>query len=103
MAGASLDCHYLFDVPPQAFDPPPAVDSAVVRMQPAKLPADIADYPVFAAVVRTAFSQRRKTLRNSLRNLVNEEAFDACGLDSSLRAEALSVDDFANLANAIAN
>ena len=103
MAGASLDCQYLFDVAPQAFDPPPAVDSAVIRMQPALRPAKVSDRALFSALVRTAFSQRRKTLRNSLKGLASKETFDACGLDSALRAEALSVDDFAKLTNFISD
>ena len=101
MVGASLDCQYLFDVPPEAFDPPPAVDSAVIRMQPAQYPAEISDHNLFSTIVRTAFSLRRKTLRNSLRNLASPDDFNACGLDPALRAEALSVNDFARLANTI--
>jgi 16S rRNA A1518/A1519 N6-dimethyltransferase RsmA/KsgA/DIM1 with predicted DNA glycosylase/AP lyase activity len=62
----------LFGVPPEAFDPPPKVESAVVRMRPlsAALPAGF-DAAVFASLVAAAFGQRRKTLRNSLGSLLN--------------------------------
>lgn len=90
---------WLLDVPPAAFDPPPKVDSAVVRLIP-KAPGS---YPAldekrFAEIVAAAFSQRRKTLRNTLGKLIGEDAFRACGIDSGLRAENLGVAEFEQLA-----
>ncbi len=86
---------WLLDVPPTAFDPPPKVDSAVVRMIP-KTPAEIVplDEALFARVVTTAFSQRRKTLRNTLGSLLTAADFAALGIDPGKRAENLAVADY---------
>ena len=91
----------LFTVGPGAFRPPPKVDSAVVRLVP-RDPAEVGiDDPArFAAIVRAAFGQRRKTLRNSLQPLCGADLIAAAGIDSSLRAEQLAVADFVRLANA---
>jgi 16S rRNA (adenine1518-N6/adenine1519-N6)-dimethyltransferase len=90
---------WLLDVPPAAFDPPPKVDSAVVRLIP-RTPAEIAplDETLFARVVATAFSQRRKTLRNTLGGLLKPADFSALGIDAGLRAEALPLADFEAIA-----
>ena len=88
-----------FRVPPGAFSPPPKVDSAVVRLVP--LGADrprASDESRFANVVKAAFAQRRKTLRNALRGLVEPEAFASAGIDPSRRGETLSVAEFIALA-----
>jgi 16S rRNA (adenine1518-N6/adenine1519-N6)-dimethyltransferase len=88
-------------VPPGAFTPPPKVDSAVVRMVP--LGADrprARDEALFARIVSAAFSQRRKTLRNAARALVDEEAFTRAGIDAGRRGETLSVREFIALADA---
>lgn len=90
-------CHleWLLDVPPTAFNPPPKVDSAVVRLIPKKPDEIVAlDETLFARVVATAFSQRRKTLKNTLGNLLKPEDFATLGIDSGLRAEALSVSQY---------
>jgi len=86
---------WLLDVPPTAFDPPPKVDSAVVRLIP-KIPDEIVplDETLFARVVATAFSQRRKTLKNTLGGLLKSEDFATLGIDAGLRAEALAVSDY---------
>jgi len=93
----------LFVVPPGAFRPPPKVDSAVVRLVP-RDPATvgIVDPKHFADVVRAAFGQRRKTLRNALNGVVDEAGFAAAGVRSDARAEQLQVADFIALANATA-
>ncbi len=90
----------LFDVGPGAFRPPPKVDSAVVRLVP-RDPAEVGiDDPArFAAIVRAAFGQRRKTLRNALQPLCDTDAISAAGVDPSQRAEQLEVADFVRLAN----
>ena len=90
----------LFKVPPGAFRPAPKVDSAVVRLQPLP-PAEVAvaDRARFAHVVRAAFSQRRKTLRNALSGVVDAAAIEAAGLRPDARAEQLSVAEFAALAD----
>ncbi|MEQ1662514.1 MAG: 16S rRNA (adenine(1518)-N(6)/adenine(1519)-N(6))-dimethyltransferase RsmA [Thiobacillus sp.] len=86
---------WLLNVPPTAFDPPPKVDSAVVRLIP-KLAAEIVvlDEALFARVVQTAFSQRRKTLRNTLGSLLKADDFAALEIDAGLRAEALPLADY---------
>ena len=90
----------LFEVPPSAFWPPPQVDSAVVRLQPrAPESIGIADRAVFAHVVRDAFGQRRKTLRNALSKLCGDADFAAAGVRPSVRAEELAVAEFVALAN----
>ena len=90
----------LFTVPPGAFRPAPKVDSAVVRLVPrAAETIGIDDRVRFAAIVRAAFGQRRKTLRNALSGTVDAGAIAAAGLDPGARAEQLAVADFIQLAN----
>lgn len=90
----------LFDVPPDAFNPPPKVDSSIIRLVPYKtLPYKARDENVFADVVKQAFAQRRKTLRNSLKKLVSDEIWQAANIDPQRRAETLSVEDFVKLSN----
>lgn len=90
----------LFDVPPGAFRPPPRVTSAFVRLLPLRpLPHPAQDERVFATIVTTAFSTRRKTLRNALRSHLKPVDFASLGLDPRLRAENLSVADFVRIAN----
>jgi len=89
----------LMDVPPGSFDPPPKVNSAIVRM----LPHPVEDLPdvdqgVFAAVVTAAFSQRRKMLRNTLGPYREEIDFDALGFDLSRRAEDVPVHEYVTVA-----
>ena len=92
----------LLDVPASAFDPVPKVDSAVVRLMPLRPRPGVAhDEALFARVVTTAFSQRRKTLRNTLRNVLELADFEALNLDPSARAETLSVSDFVRIANRV--
>ena len=90
---------WLLDVPPTAFNPPPKVDSAVVRLIP-KRPDEITtlDEALFARVVTAAFSQRRKTLKNTLAGLIQAEDFQALGIDPGLRAEALPLADYERIA-----
>lgn len=96
----SLQMEYLFTVPPEAFDPAPKVESAFVRCVPhASLPHVAKDTALFAKVVLAAFSQRRKTLRNTLKGLLDDDAFSALNLDSKLRAENLHVADFVAISN----
>ncbi|OBU63807.1 16S rRNA (adenine(1518)-N(6)/adenine(1519)-N(6))-dimethyltransferase [Stenotrophomonas maltophilia] len=91
----------LFVVPPGAFRPPPKVDSAVVRLVPRDAATvGIHDHARFAEVVKAAFGQRRKTLRNALNNVVSAEQFAAAGVRPDARAEQLDVAEFIALANA---
>ena len=98
----------LFIVPPGAFHPAPRVDSAIVRMVPSALPAvgagatTAADPALFADVVKAAFSQRRKMLRNTLREFFGEADLAALGIAPMARAEDIAVADYVRLANALA-
>ena len=93
-----------FDVPPESFLPPPEITSSVVVCDVRKPPFEIVDEEFFTKVVRAAFAQRRKTLLNSLTaSGFNREKILASGIDSSLRAENLSLEDFAKLAAALKN
>lgn len=90
----------LFDVPPESFDPAPKVMSAIVRLVPHQQPpVEVNDIARLNRVVTQAFSQRRKTLRNSLSKLITEEQIVALGIDPTLRAETISLADFARLSN----
>lgn len=95
-------CQYLFDVAPTCFRPPPKVDSAVIRLLPLERPKyAIGDAASFARIVQTAFSQRRKTISNSLKSLLDRETIIDCGIDPGLRAENLEIADFAKLSRAL--
>jgi len=95
-----FDVQALFDVPPESFDPPPKVQSAVVRLIP-KAAVELAarDEALFARVVTSAFSQRRKMLRNTLKGLVSESEFAAVGIEPTWRAEDVPVAAYVALAN----
>lgn len=95
-----FDMELLFLVPPEAFDPPPKVESAIVRMIPKPATNLLArDETLFAKITTTAFSQRRKTIRNTLIDFLAPEDFVTLNLDSRLRAENLSVTDYLHIAN----
>jgi 16S rRNA (adenine1518-N6/adenine1519-N6)-dimethyltransferase len=92
----------LIDVPPESFRPAPKVDSAVVRMSP--LPAaqvPVCDAALFGKVVTTAFTQRRKTLRNALATLIDTPQLQALGIDSQLRPENLGVAEYVAITRAL--
>jgi 16S rRNA (adenine1518-N6/adenine1519-N6)-dimethyltransferase len=92
----------LFEVPPESFDPAPKVMSAIVKLVPHQQPpVEVTDIGKLNRVVTQAFSQRRKTLRNSLKKLIDEDAIIALNIDPALRAEALSLNEFAKLSNQI--
>ena len=97
----------LFEVGPECFVPRPKVRSAVVRLAVRHAPPAPAEEGAFFRVVRAAFNQRRKTLANALDGLCGREkaaaAIAACGFDSHIRGEALTLADFAALADAIEN
>ncbi|WP_374246215.1 16S rRNA (adenine(1518)-N(6)/adenine(1519)-N(6))-dimethyltransferase RsmA [Zoogloea sp.] len=93
----------LFDVPPGAFRPAPKVMSSIVRMVPRPASECTAsDYALLGKIVTAAFGQRRKTLRNTLRDFLDEGDFTALGIDPGLRGERLSVEDFVRIANHVA-
>ncbi len=92
------ETEWLFDVPPESFDPIPKVVSAIVRLIPhGEPPVEVGDFKHFARLVTQAFSQRRKTIRNSLKAFIDEENIIALGIDANLRAESVSLAEFALL------
>lgn len=102
MLGCHLHIESLFDVDRQAFEPPPAVTSAVVRLDP--LPPGtytIDDEAGLSTLVATAFMQRRKTVRNSLKTLADSTDLQAAGIDGGLRPEQISIAQYVALANHI--
>ncbi|MEK8030402.1 16S rRNA (adenine(1518)-N(6)/adenine(1519)-N(6))-dimethyltransferase RsmA [Ideonella sp. DXS29W] len=93
------DIESLFDVPPESFDPPPQVDSAIVRMTP-RPQFEALDLPRFEAMMAVAFSQRRKLLRHSLGRWLEEQRFQG-EFDLQRRAEEVPVAEFVALARAL--
>jgi 16S rRNA (adenine1518-N6/adenine1519-N6)-dimethyltransferase len=105
-----LQDHYqmerLFLVPPGAFNPPPKVESALVRMIPVDFSCvgatdRVRDPALFARLVSAAFSQRRKMLRNTLREFAGAADLAALGIAPTARAEEIAVIDYVHLANAL--
>ena len=95
-----LAMEYLFTVPPEAFEPAPKVESAFVRCVPhAALPFVAKDTGLFYKVVLAAFGQRRKTLRNTLKGILNDVGFTNLSINPQLRAENLSVAEFVAISN----
>lgn len=97
-----LQMEYLITVPPEAFDPAPKVESAFVRcIRFPSLPHPANDEILFGKVVTAAFGQRRKTLRNTLKGLLDDAGFAALNIDPQLRAENLGVTEFVAISNYI--
>lgn len=101
----SVMCQYhcavteLFAVPPEAFSPPPRVQSAIVRLVPhAAPPVRIPDLDEFERLVQRCFSMRRKTLRNSLKGMLDPGQIEEAGIDPAARPETLGLEQFAALA-----
>lgn len=95
-----FDIEKIVDVDAQAFSPPPKVSSAVIRMVP-RHPAELTatDEQILSETVAQAFSQRRKTLRNTLGLYLTAEEFSELDIDPQARAQTLSVKDFVRIAN----
>lgn len=96
---AWYDIEYLFTVEPEVFDPPPKVKSGVIRLRRNSVQELGCDEKLFKRVVKTAFNQRRKTLRNSLKGLINElyPEMDTSDEIFQRRPETLSVEEFISL------
>lgn len=98
---AYFDCTYLFDIPPACFDPPPKVMSGIIHIKRKESQNLGCDEKLFKQLVKQAFNQRRKTLRNSLSGLLKKESM----VDEyfTQRPERLSVQDFVMLTNKVEN
>ena len=98
-----FDMEHVFSVPAESFRPIPKVESAIVRMIPrSQSSRTVKDEALFAQIVLAAFSQRRKTLRNTLHHFLKAEDFSALDIDPGLRAENLSVEKFIAIADFLA-
>lgn len=98
MLQVSCEVTSLFDIGPESFDPPPKVDSSVVRLCPRPEPLVAAgEMQGFGELVAAAFRQRRKTLRNNLKGLLDGEQIGALGIDPGARTETLSLQDLISL------
>lgn len=94
----------LFHVPPEAFDPQPKVDSAVIRLTPyQQSPFAAVDVAQLERLVASAFAMRRKTLNNNLKGLISSEQLATLGIDGSRRPEQISVSEYVQLAKFISN
>ncbi len=92
----------LFEVPPEAFNPQPKVQSAIVRLAPWQVsPWPTCDTDLLRQIVRTAFGQRRKTLRNNLKGLIDAARLESLGIDPGARAETLELPQFIEITTAI--
>ena len=90
----------LFEVPPEAFDPPPKVRSAIIRLVPHRIPPfPECDPDALARIVQAAFAHRRKTLRNNLKGLISPGTLEDAGVDPGARAETLDLETFVRLAD----
>ena len=98
LCGWRTEAHMAFDVPPQAFTPPPKVTSSVVHLQPRPNPLPC-DVEKLERVTQAAFGQRRKMLRQSLKSLGGETLLARAEIDPARRAETLSVEEFCRIAN----
>ena len=104
MVQARCEVEALFEVPPEAFNPAPSVTSAVVRLNPKTLTQPVQDsMDDLEIVVRAAFAQRRKTLRNCLRGVIEADQLEALGVNPVARPETLSVETFQTIAEFIAH
>ena len=102
MMACYCDSDLLLQVPPESFTPRPKVNSAVIRLRPLAAPRVESDLlPNLEQVVSAAFGQRRKTIGNSLKNLLSRDKIAELGLDPGARAEVLSLEQFSQLATAI--
>lgn len=100
MAQYFCEVEPLFEVPPGAFTPRPQVQSAIVRLAPhAQLPHACRSVPTLQAVVRTAFNQRRKTLRNALQSMIAADAMADLGIDPGARPETVPLSGFVAIAD----
>ena len=95
---------HLFDVPPSAFNPPPKVDSSVIRLTPyTDRPYPDVDTHILKQVVACAFLTRRKTLANNLKSILPRTAIESLGIDPNKRPEQLSILEYVELAKIISN
>ncbi len=94
----AFECEELFIVPPEAFEPRPKIDSQIIRLTTRENPAKV-DLPALEALVKLAFGQRRKTIKNNLKTRVTEQQLIDLNVDPKARPETLTVQEYVNIAN----
>ncbi|PIZ04337.1 MAG: 16S rRNA (adenine(1518)-N(6)/adenine(1519)-N(6))-dimethyltransferase [Gammaproteobacteria bacterium CG_4_10_14_0_8_um_filter_38_16] len=96
------DNHYLFDVPPDAFDPPPKVDSAIVRLTPKKqILLSNKQFDIFSTIVKEAFNYRRKKISNSLKRFIDADSLIKINIDPNTRPQDTSLAEFIRISEMI--
>lgn len=98
------EVEHLFNVPPEAFEPQPKVDSAIVRLIPYRTaPFEQVDIEALERIVASSFAMRRKTLNNNLKGIVSIDQLNELGIDANKRPEQISVAEYVQLAKLISN
>jgi 16S rRNA (adenine1518-N6/adenine1519-N6)-dimethyltransferase len=94
------DVEQLFTIGPEVFSPPPRVESTVIKLKPWSVPQyEQTDMLIFSKIVKAAFAQRRKTLRNALKGIISATLLSDLKIAPSARAESLPIETFVSLAN----
>ena len=96
----AFECEELFIVPPEAFYPRPKIDSQIIRLTSRETTAEV-DLLAMEALVKQAFGQRRKTIKNNLKKIVSEQQLIELGIDPKARPETLTVEHYINITNYI--
>jgi len=99
MAQYYCDVDFLFVVKPGAFNPAPKVDSAIVRLTPHQQRAQVTSIPLMEQILAAAFSKRRKTLRNAIRDYVSGEQLESLSIEPGRRPETLTVEEYVSITN----
>ena len=94
----AFKCEELFIVPPEAFDPRPKIDSQIIRLTTRSNPEKV-DLPALEALVKQAFGQRRKTIKNNLKNIVSEQQLIDLNINPKARPETLTVQEYIAITN----
>jgi len=94
----AFECEELFIVPPEAFEPRPKIDSQIIRLTTRENPEKV-NLPALEALVKQAFGQRRKTIKNNLKKTVTEQQLIDLNIDPKARPETLTVKDYVNITN----
>lgn len=97
MTQLHCDPQKMFEVPPEAFSPRPKVQSAIIRLIPKEERLEV-DAKLLESILRQAFSARRKTIRNAMKNFLSADEITSLDLNPSLRPENLTIEDFVNCA-----
>ncbi|HOP21669.1 MAG TPA: 16S rRNA (adenine(1518)-N(6)/adenine(1519)-N(6))-dimethyltransferase RsmA [Gammaproteobacteria bacterium] len=98
----AFDCEELFIVKPESFHPQPKVDSQIVRLVK-KQEIPIVDLQKMESLVKQAFGQRRKTIKNNLKGILTDDDFEKLAIDPKLRPESITIEEYVNITNLISD